>query len=216
MFRDRLDAGRQLAAALRHLKGKRPIVLALPRGGVPIGAEVAQALEAPLDLILVRKIGAPGCPELAAGAVVDGGEPVSVFNEDVVRSLGISDAYLAEQTKQELKEIERRRQIYLGDRSRPEVEGQRVIVVDDGIATGATVRAALQATRQSNPAYLVLGVPVASPDIIESLRPLADEIARVATPEFLGAVGAYYVDFRQVSDSDVKAALDHSAVPAKL
>ncbi len=215
MFRNRTDAGERLAPALQHLKGRHPVVLALPRGGVPIGAIVADALDAPLDLVLVRKIGAPGNPELAAGAVVDGTAPVTVLNQDVVDLMRISDSYLAEETDRQLKEIARRRQVYLGDRPRPQIEGRTVIVIDDGIATGATVRAALQAVRKANPDHLVLAVPVASPDVIASLRTLADETVCLETPEFLGAIGAYYLDFRQVSDNDVKDVLERFPAPSE-
>ena len=163
LFADREDAGRQLAARLIHFKTKNPVVLALPRGGVPIGRAVAAALEAPMDLILVRKIGAPGQPELALGAVVDGARPELVINEDVKAMLHVSDDYIAQEEAHQLDEIKRRRALWLGDRPRVTVAGKTAVVVDDGIATGATVRAALHAVRRARPARLVLAAPVAIP-----------------------------------------------------
>ncbi|MGZ3328784.1 MAG: phosphoribosyltransferase, partial [Xanthobacteraceae bacterium] len=160
-FKDRSDAGRRLAAAVMGYKDQQPVVLALPRGGVPVAAEVAAALNAPLDLILVRKIGVPFQPELAMGAVVDGGAPLVVRNEDVISLAGIEEADFNAVRDRELAEIERRRERYLGGRERVEVAGRTAIVVDDGIATGATTRAALRATRLRNPKKLVLAVPVA-------------------------------------------------------
>ena len=159
-FKDRLDAGCKLAAVLTKYKDRQPVVLALPRGGVPVAAEVAVALNAPLDLILVRKIGVPFQPELAMGAVVDGGAPIVVRNEDVIRLAGIGEQDFKAVCEQELAEIERRRQRYLGSRERVDIAGRAVIVIDDGIATGATTRAALRATRMRNPKTLVLAVPV--------------------------------------------------------
>ena len=160
-FKDRSDAGRKLALALRDYKNRQPVVLALPRGGVPVAAKVAAALNAPLDLILVRKIGVPYQPELAMGAVVDGDEPLVVRNEDVIRFAGIDESEFNAVCDSELAEIERRRQRYLGSRERVEVAGRIAIVIDDGIATGATTRAALRATRSRKPKKLILAVPVA-------------------------------------------------------
>jgi predicted phosphoribosyltransferase len=206
-FKNRADAGRRLAAALSRYGAKNPLVLALPRGGVPVAAEVAAALAAPLDLILVRKLGVPFQPELAMGAVVDGIAPHVVRNEDVIRLTGVSDAKFAEVRDRELAEIERRRQKYLGGRTRWTPEGRTAIVIDDGIATGATARAALQATRAGNPARLVLAVPVASPEVISGLRSEADEIVCLEQPEVLWAIGLAYQDFQQVTDDEVVAAL---------
>lgn len=174
MFRDREDAGRKLAAELHRFQGSDPVVLALPRGGVPVAFEIARELAAPLDLVLVRKIGAPGQRELAAAAVVDGENMELVVNQDVVDALGISQAYLDQEAKREVEEIERRRTAYLGGRKRVPVEGRTAIVVDDGIATGATMRAALRAVRRRKPSRLVLAVPVAPPDTVESLRSEVD------------------------------------------
>jgi putative phosphoribosyl transferase len=205
LFADREDAGRQLAAKLVRFKDKNPVVLALPRGGVPIGREVATALDAPMDLILVRKIGAPGQPELALGAVVDGARPELVINEDVRAMLHVTDDYIAEAEARQLAEIGRRRELWLGDRPRIAVEGKTALIVDDGIATGATVRAALHAVRRARPARLVLAAPVAPPDTIESLRDDADEIVCLATPAAFWAISMFYLDFPQVADAEVSA-----------
>jgi predicted phosphoribosyltransferase len=202
-FKDRLDAGRKLAAALVKYKDQQPVVLALPRGGVPVAAEVASALNAPLDLVLVRKIGVPDEPELAMGAVVDGGTPIVVRNEDVIRLAGIEEADFKAVCDRELAEIERRRQRYLGSRARAEVAGRTAIVVDDGIATGATTRAALRASRMRSPKSLVLAIPVAPSDSLASMRKEADDVVCLEDHKFFGAIGAYYSDFRQISDQEV-------------
>src|ERR1043165_5931827 len=165
LFRNRRDAGRRLAAALAPYRESRPIVLALPRGGVPVGFEVAKALAAPLDVLLVRKIGAPGHEERGLGAVVDGHHPQLVLNEDLVRAVAPPPGYIEAEKQRQLAEIERRRQHYLGDRSPVAVEGRTVIVVDDGIATGATVKAALRGLARNHP-RLVLAVPVAPADTV--------------------------------------------------
>ena len=202
-FIDRTDAGRQLAKALARYKAQRPVVLALPRGGVPVAAEVATVLDAPLDLILVRKIGVPFQPELAMGAVVDGREPVIVRNEDVISLTGLSEQEFNATCDQQLAEIERRRKLYLGNRPHPLIAGRTVIVVDDGIATGATTRAALQAIRMRKPSKLVLAVPVAPTESLKELRGEADEIICLEDYEDFGAIGLFYSDFRQVSDTEV-------------
>jgi len=204
IFRDRKEAGLKLAAALRRFESSQPVVLALPRGGVPVGFEIARALGAPLDLVLVRKIGTPGHRELAAAAVVDGENPEVIVNEDVVDQLRISDAYLQQESKRELDEIERRRKAYLGGRERVPLDGRTVIVVDDGIATGATMRAALRGVRRANPRHLVLAIPVAPPGTVESLRAEVDEIVCLDMPAGFGAIGAFYEDFHQLSDDDVR------------
>ena len=206
-FVDRSDAGRQLAHRLAELDLTDPVVLALPRGGVPVGLEVARRLAAPLDLVLVRKIGAPGHEELAAGALVDGERPELVLNADVVRNYGIDQAWLDRQQALQLAEIERRRALYLGGRSRPPIAGRTAIVVDDGIATGATVRAALHAVRRSGPRELVLAVPVAAAEVLARLAPEADRIVSLHAPRDLMAVGQFYRDFRQIDDEEVVAML---------
>jgi putative phosphoribosyl transferase len=203
LFADRSEAGCALAQRLLRFKDQRPVVLALPRGGVPVGFEVARVLEAPLDLILVRKIGAPFQPELALGAVVDGGRAETVLNEELVREFEIPESYIAEESARQLAEIERRRTLYLADRARVPVAGRTTIVVDDGIATGATMEAALHATRRADPKRLVLATPVAPPDTLERLRPQVDEIVCLATPRLFAAIGVFYEDFRQLSDEEV-------------
>ncbi len=203
IFADRTEAGRKLAMRLAHLKEKDPVVLALVRGGLPVAFEVAKALAAPLDIVLVRKIGAPDRPELAAGAVVDGPSPEIVVNADIVAALGIPDNYSKREAQRELGEIERRRKLYLGDRPRAAIAGKTAIVVDDGIATGATTRAALHALRRQKPARLVLAVPVAPAETIEELRAEADEFVCLSTPEPFWAIGAFYRDFSQVGDDEV-------------
>jgi len=202
-FKNRSEAGQKLARALSHYKDQYPVILALPRGGVPVTAEVDAVLDAPLDLILVRKIGVPFQPELAMGAVVDGGAPIIVRNEDVIQSAGIDEAQFKAVCDGELAEIERRRQRYLGGRERVDVVGRTVVVIDDGIATGATMRAALRATRVRNPKKLVLAVPVAPSESIVAMREEAEEVICLEDHEFFGAIGFYYRDFRQVSDEEV-------------
>ena len=207
LFRDRAEAGRRLAEALAAYKDRRPVVLALPRGGAPVAAEIAAALDAPLDLVLVRKIGAPGQPELAMGAVVDGAPPIVARNEDVIEALGVSERQFAAACARELEEIARRRRRFLGDRRRAEVAGRAAIVVDDGVATGATARAALRAIRARAPGSLILAVPVAARDTIEALSDEADAIVCLSAPASFGAVGFFYDDFRQIEDEEVAAIL---------
>jgi len=207
MFLDREDAGRRLATALAGYKSKRPVILALPRGGIPVAAEIAAALDAPLDLILVRKVGVPSQPELAMGAVVDGSRPIFIQNEDVIRLAGVSASEYRKRCEAELAEIERRRARYLQGRQPVELAGRVVIVVDDGIATGATASAALTALRNLGPRELVLAVPVASPEAISQLRRGVDHLVCLATPERFAAIGYFYKDFRQVSDDEVMAIL---------
>lgn len=207
-FQDRADAGRQLARRLLHLKDENPVVLALPRGGVPVGHEVAAALGAPLDLVLVRKIGAPDQPELALGAVIDGDRPETVLNQDIVDSLGVTNDDIRAIEQQELAEIGRRRRMYLGQRSPVPVAGRTAIVVDDGIATGATMRAALRAIRRQKPKRLVLAVPVAPAEVVARLRAEVDEVVCLMAPEAFYAISVYYADFAQLTDADVTATLD--------
>jgi len=202
-FIDRTDAGRRLAKALALYKKEQPVVLALPRGGVPVAAEVATLLDAPLDLILVRKIGVPFQPELAMGAVVDGVKPVIVRNKEVIQLSGVSETDFNTICDEQLAEIERRRKLYLDDRPHPKLTGRTVIVVDDGIATGATTRAALHAMRMRRPSKLVLAVPVAPADTLKKLRGEADDIVCLEDYEDFGAIGLFYSDFRQVSDAEV-------------
>lgn len=202
-FDDRNHAGRQLAEALQHLRSQDPVVLALLRGGLPVAFEVARALSAPLDVVLVRKIGAPSQPELAVGAVVDGERPEIVTNPHIMRMLDVSQSYLDAEARRQLAEIDRRRALYLRGRKQVDVSGRTAIVVDDGVATGATTRAALRAVRRQKPSRLVLAVPVAPPDALEELAAEADEIVCLDTPARFGSVGSCYLDFRQVSDDEV-------------
>jgi putative phosphoribosyl transferase len=210
LFADRAEAGRALARRLARLAAEQPVVLALPRGGVPVGFEIARVLRAPLDLVLVRKIGAPFQPELAIGAVVDGGRAQAVMNEEILREFEIPESYVAQERARQLEEIERRRNVYLAGRARAPVQGRTAIVVDDGIATGATMEAALAAVRRAKPKRLVLAVPVAPPDTIERLRPHADEVVCLATPRLFGAIGAFYAEFRQLDDQQVIELLEQA------
>jgi putative phosphoribosyl transferase len=214
IFQDREAAGLRLAERLRHLKTRRPVVLALPRGGVSVAAPIAAALEAPLGVLIVRKIGAPMQPELAIGAVVDGDEPTLVFNEDILRLMGLTEAEREYAKKKAIGEIAARREQFAGLGADVPCEQRTVIVVDDGIATGATVRAALKALRQRKPERLVLAVPVAPPETLEILAKDADEIVCLETPDPFYAVGAHYLQFDQVSDDDVIAMLRAAAARA--
>lgn len=207
-FADRTEAGQLLARKLLRFKGEHPVVLALPRGGVPIGLEVALALDAPLDLVLVRKIGAPFQKELAVASVAEGAPPVLALNQDVITALGVPEEYVHRERDRQLAEIARRRALYLRGRKPIEVADRTVIVVDDGIATGATMRAALDAVRRRGPARLVLAVPVAAPETLETFRPLVDNVIALATPRWFGAIGVFYRDFRQLDDRDVIDLLD--------
>lgn len=206
-FLDRRDAGRQLARELSRFKDRDPVILALPRGGVPVGYEVAQALGAPLDVLIVRKIGAPGYSELGIGAIVEGDPPQTVINEDVVAAVAPSGAYLQAERTHQLIEIQRRRKLYRGDRPLLALAGRTVILVDDGIATGGTVRAALQGLEASRAAAVILAVPVAPADVLKSLLPLATEVISLKTPTPFVAVGEHYEVFPQTSDDEVVALL---------
>ena len=210
LFANRKEAGEQLAVKLARFEGQETIVLALPRGGIPIGFEVAKRLRAPLDVILVRKLGVPFQPELAYGAVVDGDQPEIVINEEVKQYINLSRKALEEQSADALKEIERRRMLYRADRPRPEIKGRTVVVVDDGIATGMTVRASLRAIRRAQPQKLVLAIPVAPTDTIIELHDDADEIICLAKPQPFYAISPHYADFHQVSDEEVIALLEQA------
>jgi predicted phosphoribosyltransferase len=202
-FRNRVDAGRELAQALLHLKDEKPVVLALPRGGVPVAFEVAEALNAQLDVVLVRKIGAPGQPELGLGAVVDGPASQMVLNEELVRLVQPGQIYLDAEEKRQLAEIERRRALYRPGREPMSIAGRTVIVVDDGIATGGTMKAVMRALKGASPAHLVLAVPVAPADSLDELSRLADEIVCLMSPEPFYSVGSHYRDFTQTTDEEV-------------
>ena len=208
-FRDRFQAGRALGAALQAYRGRNDVlVLALPRGGVPVACEVADLLGSQVDLIIVRKLGTPGQEELAMGAIASGG--VRVMNRDVVEALQIPEHAVGEVERRERMEIERREHAYRGKRQRPAVAGQCVILVDDGVATGATMRAAIAALRLQKPARIVVAVPVAPPDTVDVLRSEADEVVCLAAPEPFRAIGCWYVEFPQLSDEEVRARLARS------
>jgi putative phosphoribosyl transferase len=208
MFRDRVEAGRLLAEAVGDRGRSNAVVLALPRGGVPVAIAVARALHAPIDLLLVRKIGAPGNPELAVGAVAEGTPPSVVIDDETLAWSGEDAGYVRRAAVAQLAEIERRRALYLANAARVPVAGRTVILVDDGIATGTTVRAALQALRARRPARIVLAVPVAAADTVAALRPLVDELICLRQPPLFGGVGEHYEDFHQVSDAEVIASLE--------
>jgi putative phosphoribosyl transferase len=202
-FPDRAAAGRALGAELGTRMLEAPVVYALPRGGVPVAVEIAASLSAPLDLLLVRKIGVPGHEEWAAGSVVDGERPDIVLNSDVMKAVGLSQADIAQAAGRHLREIERRRAIYAPGRSPISAKGRTAILVDDGVATGASMKAAITAVRRREPRRVVVAVPVASPDTATELAALADEMVVLATPANFRAVGLYYEDFHQLDDAEV-------------
>lgn len=208
-FRNRREAGRRLAAELsRYASRADAIVLALPRGGVPVGYEVAAALHVPLDVFVVRKLGLPEHEELAMGALARGG--VRILDEDLIRAARVSEGDVARVTAAEAAELERRERQYRGDRPFPDLTGKTVILVDDGLATGATMRAAITALRQEGPGRVVVAVPVAAPQTCEAFRDIADEVVCAATPEPFRAVGLWYEDFSQTTDEEVRALLERA------
>lgn len=207
-FQDRRDAGQQLAVRLMDKASENPLILALPRGGVPIGYEVAKALGAQMDLLMVRKIGAPGWPEYGIGAIIDGADPHLVLNEEVVRQIAPSPNYIQAEMRRQLEEIERRRLIYLGQRRPVSVTDRTVIIVDDGIATGSTVKAALQGLRKNKPKKIILAVPVAARSTLVELGDQCDEIICLYAPSAFGAVGNFYDDFSQTEDAEVIALME--------
>jgi predicted phosphoribosyltransferase len=209
-FPNRAEAGRQLAEKLeKYADVEQVIVLGLPRGGVPVAYEVAKRLRAPLDVFIVRKLGVPGFEELAAGAIASGG--VRVLNEDVVRALPYATAAIEAVTAKETEELQRREQIYREGRPAPELRDKIVILVDDGLATGATMRAAIKALRERGAAKIVVAVPVGPPDTCEELAQEADEAVCLSIPVFFQAVGQYYKDFAQTSDEDVRDLLTRAS-----
>ena len=211
-FRDRADAGRQLAGRLGVYAGRDDVrVLGLPRGGVPVAAEVARSLGAPLDVFLVRKLGVPGHEELAMGAIASGG--VRVLNDDVVRALHIPASEIERATARAAAELRRREGLYRGDRPPVDVRNRTVILVDDGLATGSTMRAAAAALRRLEPARTVVAVPVAAPETCATLRREVDEVVGVLLPETFYAVGAWYEDFAQTTDAEVRRCLSGATPP---
>ena len=202
-FENREQAGKALAEALLAKALPDPVVLALPRGGVPVAAEVARALRAPLDLVMVRKIGVPYQPELAAAAVIDGEDSQIVVNEEVCALANVSRSEIDGMAKEELREIDRRTKLYLKDRLRAPIAGRSAIVVDDGIATGTTIRAVIKALRLKGPKSIVLAVPVAPRDAVEALRKEVDDVVCLESPEAFFAIGLYYRDFHQITDDEV-------------
>ena len=206
-FRDRVDAGRALASHLQKYAGRDDVVvLALPRGGVPVAYRVAQALGAPLDVFIVRKLGVPGHEEYAMGAVASGG--VRVVSDDVVRSLGLTERDVERVAARETAELERRERLYRGDRPEPDLEGRTVILVDDGLATGSTMKAAVKALAARTPAAIVVAVPIAASDTCRELAREVHEVVCAVTPEPFRAVGLWYEDFSQTTDEEVHALLD--------
>jgi len=206
VFRDRRHAGRVLAQVLAGYANRSDVfVLALPRGGVPVAYEVADVLHAPLDVLVVRKLGVPGHEEYAMGALASGG--VRVLNDEVVQRLGISDAAVDAVTRHEQRELERRERLYRGGRPLPDMRGRTVILVDDGLATGSTMLAAVRALRAQQPARIVVAVPTAAAETCVQLRSEADEVVCATTPEPFGAVGMWYDDFSQTSDEEVRELL---------
>ena len=209
-FRDRTQAGQRLAERLQAYAGRDDVVvLALPRGGVPVAFEVARALGAPLGVFVVRKLGVPGHEELAMGAIASGG--VVLLDEGLVQALGLGRDELERTVAAELRELERREQAYADNRKPPEVEGKTVVLVDDGLATGSTMRAAALAVRRLSPTRIVVAVPVAAPETCEELRTVADETVCVLTPHPFRAVGLWYEDFAQTSDDEVRRLLADAA-----
>jgi putative phosphoribosyl transferase len=208
LFEDREEAGRRLAGRLASYSDKRPVVFALPRGGVPVGVEVSRALNAPLEVIVARKLGAPGQPEFGIGAVAPGG--VRILNERVVRALGVPDDYLDWISARESEEVERRLRLFRGDRPYPDLEGRTAILVDDGLATGVTARAALLALRRLNPRQLVLAVPVCAPQTVGALRSQTDDLICLLAPSELEAIGLWYRNFDQVPDEEVVHLLEEA------
>lgn len=215
LFKDRVDAGRKLARELSKYANRSDVlILALPRGGVPVAFEVAKELNVKMDVFIVRKLGVPGNEELAMGAIAS--DNIRVLNEDVVRSFQIPERVIDMVAENELRELERRESAYRGDRPKPEISGITVILIDDGLATGATMRAAATALKTKNPAKIVVAVPTAAPDTCDFFGKEVDEVICVATPEPFYGVGAWYGDFSQTSDKEVCELLDKArALPAR-
>ena len=200
-FVDRVDAGKRLASALKNFSAEKGIVLAIPRGGVVVGYVIAKTLNLPLDVIIPRKIGAPDNPELAIGAVAEDG--TAILDQNLIKYLGVSREYVVEETERQKQEIRRRLKLYRQDTSYPDLKGLDVIVVDDGIATGSTMKAALASVKNRGAASITVAVPVGPPSTIEELEKMADRVVCIYTPEFFQAIGEFYRDFNQTSDEEV-------------
>ncbi len=207
-FKDRIDAGKRLASALKDFSGKHGIVLAIPRGGVVVGFEIAKSLNLPLDIIIPRKIGAPENPELAIGAVTEDG--TAILDKQLIKYLGVRDEYVEEETKRQKHEIGRRLKLYRQDTSYPNLKGKDVIVVDDGIATGSTMKAALASVKNRGASSVTVAVPVGPPSTIEELEKTADRVISLYTPEYFQAIGEFYMDFSQTPDEEVIILLKES------
>ena len=206
-FANRSDAGKLLARTLARMALERPVVYALPRGGVPVALEISQTLKAPLDLVMVRKIGAPSNPEVALGAVVEGAVPQTILNTDIVRASGADEAFIERARARELAEMDRRRTLYLGDRARIDPAGRTVILVDDGLATGATMKAALSAVRRQGAARTVVAVPVAPEETLSELASLADDVVCLVAARAFHGIGTFFDDFHQLTDEETIALL---------
>ena len=215
MFADRADAGRRLAAELLDLKAQDPLLLALPRGGVPVAFEIAGPLRAPLGLVFVRKLGAPFNPEYAIGAVANGADPVIILHEQPIAMLDLSKAHLQAAIDRDLEEIRRRRETYGPDAVKDDLAGKTVILVDDGIATGATMEAAVEWARRRSPRKLVIAIPIGSPTTLTKLAERVDEVVCVEKDEWFSAVGSAYLDFAQVDDETVSTLLRRAAAGLK-
>ena len=200
-FTDRIDVGKRLASVLKDFPDKNGIVLAIPRGGVVVGFEIAKALNLPLDVIIPRKIGAPDNPELAIGAVAEDG--TAILDQNLIKYLGVSREYVVEETERQKQEINRRLKFYRQDTSYPDLKGLDIIVVDDGIATGSTMKAALASVKNRGAASITVAVPVGPPSTIEELEKIAGRVVCLYTPEFFQAIGEFYEDFSQTSDDEV-------------
>ena len=213
MFQNRTEAGRVLAEHLTQVKDRNPVVVALPRGGVPVGYEVARGLGAPLDILIVRKLGYPGQPELAIGAVVDGKRPEILLNRGLFSDRDLPPRYLDHEIERKLKEIREMHETFRGHRAPVKLEGRTVVIVDDGVATGATMRVVIRRVRHADASQVIVATPVASREAVQLLRREADEVVCISVPDYFGSVGAFYSDFGPVSDDEVKEILDRSARP---
>jgi putative phosphoribosyl transferase len=212
-FTDRVDAGKRLASSLKNFSGKKGIVLAIPRGGVVVGYEIAKVLNLPLDVIIPRKIGAPDNPELAIGAIAEDG--TAILDNRLIAYLGVSEEYIKEETERQIKEIERRLKLYRHDTSYPNLKGLDVIVVDDGIATGSTMKAALASVKNRGAVSVTVAVPVGPPSTIEELNEIADRVVCLYTPEYFQAIGEFYSNFSQTEDEEVIKLLRESKQTAR-